>query len=51
MMEKGLKKKSVEFWPAKFQDYDPINAQLENTEKGLVALQPTYPLHYVIYPI
>ena len=37
--------------PIHFKNNDPINAQLENTGKILVALQPTYPLNFVVYPI
>ena len=42
---------SVEIWPIAFQNDDPINSQLENTGKNAGALQPTYPLHYFVYPI
>ena len=51
MMEKVLKKQSIDIWPIRYQNYDPINAQLDNTGKSLVALQPTSPLHSVLYPI
>ena len=51
MMEKERKQKSVEIRPIPFQNYDPINSQTENTGKILVALQPTSPLYYVVYPI
>ena len=50
-MEKGPKQHSVDIQPIPFNNYDPINAQLDNTGKHLVALQPTYPLHSVVYPI
>ena len=33
----------------KFQNYTPINDQLDNTEEPLVALQPKYPLNSVLY--
>ena len=53
MMEKVPKKKSFEIQPIPFQNDDPINYQLENTGKTLVALQPKpkSPLHYVVCPI
>ena len=51
MMEKGLKKQSVEIWPITFQNDDPIKYQLENTRNISVALQPKTPLHYAVYPI
>ena len=50
-MEKVPKKKYVEIQTIPFQNDYPINAQLENTGKILVALQPKYPWHYVVYPI
>ena len=50
-MEKSQKQQYVEIRYIPFQNDDPINAQLENTGKILVALQPKYPLHYVVYPI
>ena len=51
MIEKGPRKKSVKIQPIPFQNDDPINAHIENTGKILVALQPKYPLHSVVYPI
>ena len=51
MMGKGPKQKSVEIWSISFQNDDPINSQLDNTGKNVGALQPTYPLHYFVYPI
>ena len=50
-MEKVPKQQSVEIQPTPFQDYGPINTRLENTGKLLGALQPKYPLHYVVYQI
>ena len=47
MMEKGPKK-SVEIKHIPFQNDDPINAQLDNRGKSLVALKPTSPLYYVV---
>ena len=37
--------------PIPFKNNDPINAQLENTGKILVALKPTPPLYSVVKPI
>ena len=51
MLEKETKQQSVEIWPIPFHNYDPINAQLENTGKLLFALQHTSPLHSVVYSI
>ena len=51
MMYKGPKQKYFEIPPIPFHNYDPINAQLNNTDKILVALQRTSLLHYVVYPI
>ena len=51
MMDKVPKKKYVENWTIPFQNDDTINSQLENTGHFLVALQPTPPLHSVVYPI
>ena len=34
-----------------FQNYDPINDQIENIGNVLVALQPPPQLHSVVYPI
>ena len=50
-MEKGGKQKSVDIWPIPFHNYDPINAQLDNTGLILVALKITSPLNYVVYTI
>ena len=50
-MEKGPKQQYVEIWTVPFHNYDPINAQVENTGKNLVVSQPTYPLYSVVYPI
>ena len=33
------------------QNYDPINAQLDNMGKFVVELQPKSPLYYAVYPI
>ena len=49
MTEKGPKQKFVEIFPIPFHNNDPINDQLENIGKFLVALQPKYPLHSVVY--
>ena len=55
IMNKGSNQQSVEILPIPFHNIlstdDPINSQLDNTVKHLVALQPTYPLHSVVYPI
>ena len=51
MMEKVPKQNSIENSPLPFQNYYPVNAQLENTGKILVTLQRKPPLHYVVYPI
>ena len=51
MMEKGPKQQSVEIWHVPFQNYDPIDSQLGTTGKFLAILQPTSPLHSVVYPI
>ena len=51
MMEKVTKKQSIEILPITFQNDDPINDHLKNTGNILVALQPTPPLHSVVYPI
>ena len=51
MIEKGPKQQSVKIWPIPFQNNDPINYQLENTGTILASLEPTYPLHCVVYPI
>ena len=48
MMKKHPKQQSVEIWPIQFMKYDPINAQIKNTGKIVVALQPTTPLHSVV---
>ena len=50
-MEKVPNQKSVDIRPIPFHNNDPINNQLENTGDILVALQPKYPLHSVVYPI
>ena len=50
-MDKGPKQNSVDIWPIPFQNDDPVNDQLENTDKILVALQAKSPLHYVVYLI
>ena len=41
----------VDIIPIPFQNDDPINVQLENTGKTLVALQPKSLLYYVVYSI
>ena len=41
----------MDMWPIPFHNDDPINAQLDNTGKIIVALQPTPPLHSFVYPI
>ena len=50
-MGKWPKLKYVDIKPLSFQNNDPINAQLENTGKIVVALKLKPPLHYVVYPI
>ena len=45
------KQQYVKIWPTPFQNGDPINAKLENTGKCLGELQPTYPLHSIVYQI
>ena len=47
-MDKGQKQQYVEIRSIPFHKYDPINAQLDNTVKIIVALQTTYPLHSVV---
>ena len=51
MMLKVPKQEPVENWVIPFHNDDPRNAQLENTGKISVLLQPTCPLHSVVYPI
>ena len=51
MIEKGPKQQSVDIRPTPFQDYDPINYQIENTGNSLVALQPKSRLHSIAYPV
>ena len=51
MTEKGTNKKCADIWPITFNNDDPISAHIENTYKLLVALQPTHPLHSIVYPI
>ena len=51
MNEKVPMHQSVDVWPASFQNDDTINARLNNIHKMLIALQPKYPLHFVVYPI
>ena len=48
MMEKARKQKSVYNRPIQFQNYDPINILLENTDKFVVVLEPKSPLHYIV---
>ena len=48
MMEKLTKHQYVEIQPIPFQNDYPINAQLENTGKTLVALKPTLPLYSIV---
>ena len=40
MMEKGPKQQYVDIRPIHFHNYGPINAQIYDTGKILVALQP-----------
>ena len=42
MIEVGQNQQPVDIHPAIFQNDDPLNSQLNNTDKILVALQPTY---------
>ena len=51
MTDKEPKKQYVEIWRVPFHSDDTISAQLDNTGKSIVILQPTYPLHYILYPI
>ena len=51
MTDEALNQQYVEIQPIPFQNYNPINDQLDNTGKSLVALKPKSPLHYVVYPI
>ena len=51
MMEKGQNQQFVEIHPITFHNDHSINPQFEITRKMLVALQPKYPLHYVVYQI
>ena len=51
MMEKGPKKQYIEIWPTLFHNDDLMDSQIDNTGKCLVALQPSYPLHYILHPI
>ena len=48
MMEKVPKQKYVDIWPTPFQNNDHIGAQIENTGKMLVPLQPKSLLHSVV---
>ena len=50
-MDKVPKGEYFEIWPIPFQNYDTINAHLDNTAKISVALQTTSPLYSVVYPI
>ena len=50
-MRKGPKQKFVDIRLIPFQNNDPINNQLDNTVKNLVALQPKYSLHSFVYRI
>ena len=50
-MDKIPNQKYVEIWPISFYNDDSINYQLEITGRILVALQPKYPLQYVVYLI
>ena len=51
IMDKEPKQKSIEIKPRPFHNDDTINAQLDNTSKTLVALQPISPLKSVIQQI
>ena len=51
MTEKGTNQQYFEIQNIPFQNDDPINDQLDNTGKFLVALEPTSPLHSFVYPI
>ena len=51
IMDKVPKQKFVEIRSTPFQNDDPTRAQLDNTGKSVVALQPKSPLHYVVYAI
>ena len=51
MMEKVPKQKSVKICPIPYHKDDPINSQLDNTRKILVAQQPKSLLCYVVFPI
>ena len=48
---KGPKQQYVEIWPITFHNDDTFNAQLKNTGKIVVALQPTSHLYFVVKPI
>ena len=50
-MKKVPKQQSVKIRPKTFHNDDPLNDNLGNTGKSLVTLQPTYPLHSVVYTI
>ena len=45
------KQQSIDICPIPFQNGDTIKYQIDNKGNVLVALQPTYPLHYILYPI
>ena len=47
-MEKVPTQYSIEICILTYSNEDPINSQIESTEKSLVALQPNSPLHYVV---
>ena len=51
MMEIGPKQQSGDIFPITFHNNDPLNDQLEITGKQLVALQPYYQLHSVVYTV
>ena len=45
------KQQYVDIWPINFHNGHPIKFQLENIGKSLFVLQPTPPIHSVVYPI
>ena len=51
MTEKGTEQQSIGIMPIPYHNDNPLNSQLEKTGIILVALQPKYPLHSVVYLI
>ena len=49
MMDKGPKQHPVDIWPTPFHNYDPLNDQLDNTGKSLVAFKNPNPHYIMLY--